>query len=77
MDKRSQRLEALFTEKFLKHSCFNSIKELEEDKTPYQINAVRALIACNLSGAWQGFQLGYSLAIADTVSTQTHGRTHA
>jgi len=43
-----------FTEKFLKGTCFDSIKELMADKTNIQQNAVRALIAVELKGKLTG-----------------------
>ena len=45
-----------FEEKYLQNTCFNSLDELLKDKTPLQINAPRALIACELKGVWRGLQ---------------------
>lgn len=39
-----------FEENELKGTCFDTLQELLNDKTPVQINAVRALIACDLYG---------------------------
>ena len=65
MDQRTKRLEAYFTEKCLTHTCFDSLKDLQTDRTLVQVNAPRAMIAVNLIGGWRGLQLGYSLAVAD------------
>jgi len=51
-----KELEKHFEEKYLKGTCFNTLKELLEDKTSIQINAPRALIAVNLLGIWKGLQ---------------------
>lgn len=43
-----------FEETYLKHTCFDSFKDLIQDKTSVQINAPRALIAVELMGVWRG-----------------------
>lgn len=48
-----------FEEKYLKHSCFDSLEELLEDKATIQVNAPRALIAVELMGAWRGLNDDY------------------
>jgi len=50
----SEELEKYFEEKYLKGTCFNSLKELKQDKTLVEVNAYRALIALELLGVWQG-----------------------
>ncbi|KKL87964.1 hypothetical protein LCGC14_1929420 [marine sediment metagenome] len=50
------QLEKYFEEKYLKGTCFNSLKELEKDNTLVDVNAPRALIAVNLMGVWRGLQ---------------------
>lgn len=52
MDKKE--IKKYFEEKYLKHSCFDTLEELLEDKTLVQINAPRVLIACELMGIWKG-----------------------
>jgi len=47
-------LKKLFEDKYLKGTCFDSLKELLKDHTNVEINAPRALIACNLEGIWRG-----------------------
>ena len=56
MDKK--RLVEEFEKRFLKGTCFDSFKELKEDKTSVQVNAPRALIAVNLMGVWRGYSEG-------------------
>lgn len=46
----------LFEEKYLKGTCFNSLKELLADRTGYEVNIVRCLIAVELKGVWRGLQ---------------------
>lgn len=45
-----------FETNYLKGTCFDSLKELMQDETPYQINAPRALSAVELKGVWRGLQ---------------------
>jgi hypothetical protein len=47
-------LKKYFEEKYLKHSCFDTLEELREDTTTIQINAPRALVAVELMGIWKG-----------------------
>ena len=47
-------LKKIFEKEVLEGTCFNTLKELNEDKTNVFINAPRALIACNLMGRWEG-----------------------
>lgn len=49
-----KELEKYFEEKYLKRTCFESLKELKQDKTLVEINAYRALIAVELLGVWRG-----------------------
>ena len=49
-----EELEKLFEERYLKGTCFSSLKELQEDKTLVDVNAPRALIAIELIGIWRG-----------------------
>ena len=58
-EKVLQMLEKEFEESELKHTCFDNLKELKKDKTLVQINAPRALIACELLGRWGGFLKGF------------------
>ena len=51
---KKKELDKWFTEKFLKGTCFPTIKELLKDKTNYEINIVRCLIAVDLTGIYQG-----------------------
>jgi hypothetical protein len=51
--------EKYFEGKYLKHSCFDTLKELLDDKTLVQINAPRALIAMELIGVWRGLNDDY------------------
>src|SRR3989304_6497416 len=46
-----------FEENVLKGTCFDTLKELKEDRTLVQINAPRALIAVELLGVWRGLYL--------------------
>ena len=50
-----------FEETVLKGTCFRSLKELKADVTLVQVNAPRALIACELIGCWRGFNIGLQL----------------
>lgn len=45
-----------FEEKYLKNTCFPTLKELQADRKSYQVNAVRAFIAIELKGVWRGLQ---------------------
>lgn len=63
MNKRKGDIEKYFTEKYLKHSCFDTLEELLEDKTLVQVNAPRALIATELIGAWKGLNDNYKTII--------------
>ena len=47
---------AHFESKYLKGTCFESLKELLDDKTGFQINIYRCLIAVELKGVWRGLQ---------------------
>jgi len=63
MDKEMvEILKREFENKVLKNTCFKTIDELLQDKTSVQINAPRALIACNLAGRWKGYLEGFEKA---------------
>ena len=49
-----KELKKHFEGEVLKNTCFNTLKELKEDRTDVFVNAPRALIACNLMGRWEG-----------------------
>lgn len=51
---KPEELKKYFEEKYLKGTCFESLKDLMDDKTLVQINAPRALIAVELMGVWRG-----------------------
>lgn len=51
---KASALEKLFEEKILKGTCFDTLVELQKDKTLVDINVVRAMIAVNLEGVWRG-----------------------
>lgn len=49
-----KELKKYFEGKYLKGTCFNSLEDLLQDKTLVDVNAVRAMIAVNLTGVWRG-----------------------
>ncbi len=49
-----QELIKYFEEKYLKNTCFDSLKDLLKDKTDIEVNIVRVLIAVELKGVWRG-----------------------
>jgi hypothetical protein len=51
---QKEELKKYFEEKYLKHTCFDTLEELLGDKTLVEINAPRALIAVELCGVWRG-----------------------
>ena len=51
------KIKDYFEKEVLKNTCFSSLKELLNDKTSTDINAPRALIACELIGIWKGLNL--------------------
>lgn len=52
-----KELQEHFEKEILKHTCFGSLKELQEDRTSVEVNAPRTLIACELSGVWRGMRI--------------------
>jgi hypothetical protein len=60
-----------FEDKFLRGTCFDTLKELKEDKTLVQINAPRALIAVELMGVWRGLKNGFAKLEAENEKLQT------
>ena len=46
----------LFESKYLTGTCFDSLKDLLNDKTDFQVNVYRAFIAIELKGVWRGLQ---------------------
>lgn len=70
MEKKDvEKLKKIFEDKVLKGTCFNTLKELKEDKTDVFANAPRALIACNLMGKWEGMCFMYELYTKDLRKT--------
>ena len=61
MTKREKQLKAHFESHVLKHTCFDSLKDLQKDKTLLDVNAPRAMICVNLLGVWRGMQIGATL----------------
>ena len=53
---KKKELQKHFEEKYLKGTCFDSLKELREDKSTLEGNLPRALIALELNGVWRGLQ---------------------
>ena len=51
-----QQLQKYFEEKYLKGTCFDTLKDLLNDRTDYRVNIVRCLIAVELKGVWRGLQ---------------------
>ena len=49
-----EKLTKYFEYKYLKGTCFDTLKELLNDTTSVEINVVRALIAVELCGVWRG-----------------------
>lgn len=60
-----KRLQAHFEQVVLKHTCFDSLKDLLKDKTLVQVNAPRAMIAVNLIGVWRGMQIAADLLVKE------------
>ena len=52
------KIKDYFEEHYLKGTCFDSLEDLLKDKTSVLVNAPRALIACELLGAWRGLKDG-------------------
>lgn len=50
-------LKQYFEKEVLRNTCFDSLKELLEDKTSVHVNTPRALIAVELKGVWRGMLL--------------------
>ena len=55
-----------FENEVLKHTCFDSFKELMEDRTDWQVNIVRCLIAVELKGVWRGMMVVNKLLNTET-----------
>ncbi len=51
------KIKEYFEKEVLKGTCFDSLEDLEKDNTLVDVNAPRALIACNLIGVWRGLNL--------------------
>lgn len=51
---KKKQLQKYFEERYLKHTCFDTLDELLKDNTLVDVNAVRALIAVELLGVWRG-----------------------
>ena len=62
MTQLERNLKAYFETEVLKHTCFDSLKDLRKDKTLVEVNMPRAMIAVNLLGVWRGMQLGATVA---------------
>ena len=58
---RGLMIKKYFEMKILRNTCFNSLDELLKDETSCQINAPRALLACELKGVWRGLNLATEL----------------
>lgn len=67
---KNEKLRKDFEESFLQNTCFDDLDELLKDKTSIEVNAPRALIACNLQGAWHGFLAGYERGIHEGKSKE-------
>lgn len=57
MAKIQNQIKDYFEKVVLRNTCFNSLEELMEDATLVDVNAPRALIACELKGVWRGFNI--------------------
>lgn len=51
-----KQLTRYFEQKYLTGTCFESLKKLLADKTDFQVNIYRCLIAVELKGVWRGLQ---------------------
>lgn len=58
---RMLKIKKHFEKEILKNTCFSSIKELMEDKTPIDVNTGRALMAVELRGIWRGLNIALEL----------------
>lgn len=58
---KDTEIQKVFEESFVKGTCFNSLSEALGDKTPFQINVARAMMAVSIAGAWNGFLAGFDL----------------
>lgn len=53
---KNKDLVKLFETKYLKGTCFDSLKELQKDKINWQVNIFRFTIKIELLGIWRGLQ---------------------
>src|SRR3990172_9722257 len=60
-------IKEMFEKQVLKGTCFSTLEELQNDKTDVDVNAPRALIACELSGVWRGINIMAKTKDADLI----------
>lgn len=60
--KLERTLQHHFETVILKHTCFDSVKDVLADKTDFRVNIVRCLIAVDLRGIYKGMKIGAQIA---------------
>lgn len=54
MDKERKKIIEYFEKRYLKGTCWDSLNDLLDDRTDFQVNIIRVLTAVELKGVWRG-----------------------